>query len=83
MILISRRERLPVGFRQQLAGIVEPSTIMKALCWSLLCLLTVAACSGRAPKATDSAADPASWVCEATPNQEDWACRRDGEEPDS
>ena len=49
---------------------------MKALCWSLLCLLAVAACSGRAPKATDSAADPSPWVCEAAPDQEDWACRR-------
>lgn len=56
---------------------------MKALCWALLCLLTVAACSGRAPKATVSAEAPSPWVCEAAPNQEGWACRRDGEEPES
>ena len=55
---------------------------MKALCWSFLCLLAVAACSGRVAKVTNDAEDPSPWVCEAAPNQDDWACRQDGEKPE-
>lgn len=60
---------------------LDSSPTMKALCWSLLCLLTVAACSGRAPKATDAGEETSPWVCEAASNQEDWACRRENAPP--